>query len=813
VNVEVGRAPVHHRSRGEVLVTHEPRSGPDLWRVWDEQCAEILESVHRALSGHAELGPIIRAIPVELVRTSVERVVADARAAGGDESERIAAALVEWVRRSPASALGVPAWFDASAAVQEHLRTALIRAYGGEPARLGSALDHLQRTADRALAGLVQERLGSGEAMVAAQRKQIDEARLRFDRLAESGILGIIVCDLVGNILEANDGFLAMVGYTREELLSGSVRWAEMTPPEWEQLDREAVDQLIATGATRPWEKEYLRKDGSRVPILVGVAMLDETKCVAFVLDITERKHLDELRVRSIELENENRRIQEANRLKSEFLANMSHELRTPLNSIIGFADILHDGEVSPDSPQHRELLGDILQSGRHLLQLINDILDLAKIEAGKLDFYPEPMELAGAIAEVCSVLRQVAAGKGIRLEWEVDADVDRVVLDPSRLKQILYNYVSNALKFTGEGGRVGVRARTEDEQSFRLEVEDTGIGIAQADLSRLFVEFHQLDSGAAKRHAGTGLGLALTKRIVEAQGGSVGVKSVLGAGSVFHAVLPRRAARTASDSRPPLVARELQHEGSNAVLVVDDDPGDQAILARVLGRAGYGVDVVGSGLEAVRACRERVFGAITLDLLLPDINGLEVLRRIRTEGKNRATPVVVVSVVAERGVVGAFPVHDYLRKPVDGGDLVTTLQHAGLSPERSGSILVVDDDPLALKLMETALRQIGYRAEVRSDGASALDLAAREPPLAVIVDLLMPGMDGFDFLTRFRTLSGCHFSPAIVWTMKDLTPEDHARLSALAHSVVEKGARGSASLEEELGALLARPHPVAGGE
>jgi CheY-like chemotaxis protein len=393
-----------------------------------------------------------------------------------------------------------------------------------------------------------------------------------------------------------------------------------------------------------------------------------------------------------------------------------------------------------------------------------------------------------------------------------VDSEIGEVVLDPSRLKQVLYNYVSNALKFTLEGGTVAIRALGATSDTFRLEVSDTGIGISEADLGRLFVEFQQLDSGTTKRHAGTGLGLALTKRIVEAQGGSVGVKSVLGSGSVFHAILPRRAARAESDARPALLSWE-PHEGASAVLVVEDDANDQAFLARTLSRAGFGVDVVSTGKEAIKACRDRVFGAITLDLLLPDITGLEVLHRVRTEGKNRATPVIIVSVVAERGVVGAFPVHDYLRKPLDGIDLLSSLQRAGLSPDQSGRILVVDDDPLALKLMETMLRQIGYRADVRSDGAAALDLAAREPPLAVIVDLLMPGMDGFDFLTRFRALSACRLSPAIVWTMKDLTSDDYARLHHLAQSVVTKATRDPTSFATELSTLLSGQRSSGAGE
>jgi signal transduction histidine kinase len=256
-----------------------------------------------------------------------------------------------------------------------------------------------------------------------------------------------------------------------------------------------------------------------------------------------ERKTAEELRERNIELEKRSFQLHQANRLKSEFLANMSHELRTPLNAIIGFSELMHDGKIGPVSADHKEYLGDILISARHLLELINDILDLSKVEAKKMEFSPEPVKLRELIAEVREILQTIAAGKRIQVDLHVSPEVDELIIDPAKLKQVLYNYVSNALKFTADGGSVAIRALAEDEAFFRLEVEDTGIGIPASDLEKLFVEFQQLDSTAAKKHQGTGLGLALTKKIVQAQGGRVGVRSAPGRGSVFHAVLPKRPA------------------------------------------------------------------------------------------------------------------------------------------------------------------------------------------------------------------------------------------------------------------------------
>jgi signal transduction histidine kinase len=243
------------------------------------------------------------------------------------------------------------------------------------------------------------------------------------------------------------------------------------------------------------------------------------------------------------ELEEKNRLVERASRMKSEFLANMSHELRTPLNGIIGFTELMHDGKLGAVADNHKEYLGDILSSAKHLLGLINDILDLAKVETGKIIFRPEPVELSRIVGEVRDILRAIAVRKQVAIKIEIDPAIEDVVLDPGKLKQVLYNYLSNALKFTGDNGRIRVQTTAEPGNFIRIEVEDDGIGIRTEDMDRLFVEFQQLDSTTAKKYPGTGLGLALTKKIVEAQGGMVGVRSEYGRGSTFYAILPRFAA------------------------------------------------------------------------------------------------------------------------------------------------------------------------------------------------------------------------------------------------------------------------------
>jgi PAS domain S-box-containing protein len=760
--------------------------------------ALVIDKIFRALRTHAILrGTLSARTPAEQQTAAHELIRRLRRGLEGDWTE-----YSDWIAHCAQSlALTTPIGLAELHELSHLVRSVLLTEFA-QICDAGTMAMHVQAmqfvidgTVRCAHDAMTRARAGTAPAV----RSDHSEQR-KFQRLYESGIIGILICDLVGNILDANDAFLAMVGYTREELMSGAVRWGDMTPAEWRHLDEDAVRMLQQRGYTRTWEKEYFRKDGSRVPILVGVAMLSESECIAFILDISERRALESLRAKSIQLEAQNRRIRESSRLKSEFLANMSHELRTPLNSIIGFADLLYDGDVPPDSPKHREFLGDILKSGRHLLRLINDVLDLAKVEAGKLEFRPEPVDLALLATEVTTVVRGIAASKQIELHVEIAPQVTQIVGDPGRLKQVLYNYVSNALKFATEGGHVWIRGLPEGDECFRLEVEDTGIGIADADIGRLFVEFQQLDTGTTKHHAGTGLGLALTKRLVEGQGGTVGVTSVPGKGSIFFAILPRVLQAEATEESRALVP--IAPDGWARVLVVEDDPADRNVLVQILNGAGYGVELSDTGRQAIDQCYRVRYDAITLDLLLPDMVGLDVLHQIRSEGLNAETPVLVVSVVAKEGTVGGFSVHDYLRKPIESPTLLKSLRNAGVSPHSSSTVFVVDDDASALKLMQTVLERMAYRVQCFTEGDKALAAIEVQRPAAIVLDLMMPGMDGFQFLGYLRQQPENASLPVVVWTMKDLSKQDHARLSALAQAVVEKGSK-SMSLLDELKVLL----------
>jgi signal transduction histidine kinase/DNA-binding response OmpR family regulator len=507
-----------------------------------------------------------------------------------------------------------------------------------------------------------------------------------------------------------------------------------------------------------------------------------------------------------------NEELKRADETEKRFLANMSHELRTPLNAILGFAELLideRDGAIG--SERRRTFLETIHRSGKHLLALINDILDLAKVDAGQMTIEAESLLAAGVVAEVLGLVEPLARQRGIALEAKVGSSI-RIMADPGRFKQILLNLLSNAIKFTDEGGRVGVSTRRQ-RQVVRFEITDTGIGIAPEDQKRLFREFQQLSAGPDRRQQGTGLGLVLTKRLVELHGGSIGVSSAPTKGSTFWFTMPV-AATAATSLEPP--AKEQQNDVAEPlVLVVEDDPTAAQLLVHYLSSAGYRTEVAIDGVEALEKAMRLQPDAITLDVLLPKLDGWDVLAQLKHEKKTVDIPVVVVSVIDERSRGRALGAADYFVKPVSRDALIARLGRYAFTTkvkEREVKVLIVDDDPEALELLAKILEPLGFTVIRAESGAEGIRLAGQRAPDLVILDLVMPGMTGFEVVKVLKGDLYTRAIPVLVVSAKDMNEKDKAVLNGDVEAVFSKGSLASIDLvtwlEESLGSNAPRSIP-----
>jgi signal transduction histidine kinase/DNA-binding response OmpR family regulator len=511
------------------------------------------------------------------------------------------------------------------------------------------------------------------------------------------------------------------------------------------------------------------------------------------------------------EIQEKGRELELASQHKSQFLANMSHELRTPMNAVIGVSEMLLEDARDLGRDDEIEPLERILRAGRHLLTLINDILDLSKIEAGKMELRPEVFAVAPLVQDVVSTIRSLAAKNDNQVVLHCPDDVGTMRADPTRVRQALLNLASNAAKFTERGTiTIAVERRADGDRDWvTLRVCDTGIGMTPEQTARLFQDFTQADASTSRRYGGTGLGLAISRRFCRMMGGDITVESAPGQGSTFAIRLPvetgggavaegRRDATLAATSPRPAPARS----GTPTVLVVDDDATVRDVMERFLVREGFAVVTASGGVEALHKARDLHPAAITLDVMMPDLDGWTVLAALKGDPALADIPVILVTIVDERQRGYALGATEYIVKPVDRARLVGVLRT--LCARTGGRLLVVEDDDATRAVIRQALEREGWSIAQAENGRVALTRLAEGRPDAIVLDLMMPEMDGFEFLAELRRRPDGRDIPVLVVTAMDLTDDDRRRLNGGVERIIQKSAYPRDDLLREVRRVLA---------
>jgi PAS domain S-box-containing protein len=652
-------------------------------------------------------------------------------------------------------------------------------------------------------------------------RKQIEEERRRLDQrlrdqhfytrsLIESNIDALMTTDPRGIITDVNKQMEELTGCTRDELVGAPFKGFFTEP---ERAD-EAIKLVLSLGKLKNYEITARARNGSLTVVSYNATTFHDRDghlqgVFAAARDVTESKRLEyALQLKNIELE-------EASRMKSEFLANMSHELRTPLNAIMGFSELLKDGLAGPMSDQQRTFVGNIFGSGQHLLALINDILDLSKVEAGKESLDLEPVNVAALFAHALSIISEQAVTRRIDLSMDVPEELGSILADHRKAKQIVYNLLSNAVKFSHDGGHVILRATRvpradvgqatgpwagrgfaasdqECEEFLAICVTDAGIGIAAEDLQQLFTPFTQIDSGLARRFDGTGLGLAMVRRLAELHGGAVAVESAAGEGSRFTVWLPLRTAEedAMASARTPGAPRSEALSGARTALVVEDDFKSAELLRVQLEAEGFKVLHAASAEAALVLAVQQPLALITLDIMLPNMDGWEFLERIKKMPALRHSPVVIISIVADGPRGFALGAGAVMQKPMSRIELSESLIELGLLPIMHGqpaTVLIVDDDPLAVELLAASLASESITVLRAHGGMESIAAARDHRPDLIVLDLMMPDVSGFDVVEALSKYPETAQIPIVIVTAKKISGADRVRLNGYVTTIMEK--------------------------
>jgi signal transduction histidine kinase/DNA-binding response OmpR family regulator len=506
--------------------------------------------------------------------------------------------------------------------------------------------------------------------------------------------------------------------------------------------------------------------------------------------------------------ERERQMAEQASRAKSRFLANMSHELRTPLNSIIGFSEMLEEDATAKGDATGAQDLRKIQGAGRHLLKLINEILDFSKIEAGKATLFIESFDVSRMVRDAAETIRPLIEANGSRLDVQCPASTGTMESDVTKIRQCLFNLLGNAAKFTKNGTiRLAVgRLVREEKQWIEFEISDTGIGMTAEQLGRLFQPFVQADSSTQSQFGGTGLGLAISQQYAWLMGGNISVKSEAGEGSTFTIRLPARAPGPTSAQREEEVATASMPPAGSAttILIIDDEEEARQLVSRHLQREGFSVVAAASGEEGLRMAREIRPSAIILDVVMPQMDGWAVLSAIKQDPLLADIPVVMLSMVDDRGMGYSLGAAEFLVKPIARSELAEMLDRYK-TEKAERPVLVVEDEADARELIRRALEAEGWRVVEAQDGQEALRCVSQRRPALILLDLMMPRMNGFEFVTELRKTESWRSIPIVVITARQVTETDRERLEGAVHKILRKISSTREVLLSEVGALMNR--------